>query len=57
LRRGPLSTEVFYTQLRKSPLCERTGKNALTAELTVELRDAHSPAVLDNLITVESPGF
>ena len=57
LGRSPLPCEVFYTQIRRSPTCERTGKGAAATELTVERRDPLSPAVLDNLMTVESRGL
>lgn len=56
LSRNSLSFEVFYAQVRRSPNCESTGRGADLTELTVELRDVHSPPVLDNLRTVESPG-
>jgi hypothetical protein len=51
-----LSFEAFYTQIRRSPLCERTGQSPAVTELTVQLRDPRAPSVLDNLITVASPG-
>jgi hypothetical protein len=57
LGRGSLSLEAFYTQIRRSPICQRTGRGADVMELTVVLRDVRSPPVLDNLITVESPGL
>jgi hypothetical protein len=53
----PLPYEVFYAQIRKSPICVRTGRTARQTELTVELIDPTAPAVLDNLQTVESPGI
>lgn len=54
---GPLTFEVFYSQLRRSPRCETSGKDATAVELTVRLKDPHCPPVLDNLMTVESPGL
>lgn len=57
LGRQPLSLDMFYAQIWRAPQCSRTGRDATTAELTVELRDPLAPAVLDNLITVESPGL
>jgi hypothetical protein len=53
---NPLSTGVFYAQLRRAPHCAHTGKDARITELTVGLRDPTAPAVLDNLITLESMG-
>ena len=57
LGRNSLSFELFYAQIRRSPSCERTGRKADVTELTVEVRDAGSSPVLDNLRTVESAGF
>jgi hypothetical protein len=54
---GPLSFEVFYTQLRRSPVCKNTAKGPTESELTVQLLDPKAPAVLDNLATVSSPGL
>lgn len=56
LRQGPISPEAFYAQLRRSPRCEKTGKDRSVTELTVVLRDSYAPAVLDNLETAESRG-
>jgi hypothetical protein len=53
----PLPPELFYAQIRRAPACTRTGLTARQTELTVELLDPNSPAVLDNLRTVESPGL
>ncbi len=53
----PLHHEVFYAQIRRAPICARTGLTARQTELTVELIDPTSPAVLDNLQTIESPGI
>ncbi len=57
LSQNVLSAEVFYTQLRRSPLCESTGLGPKATELTVQLRDPYIPGVLDNLVTVRSPDF
>lgn len=54
---GSLPNEVFYTQLRRSPICVDTGQTATNTELTVRLIDANGPLVLDNLATVASPGI
>lgn len=52
----PISTEVFYAQIAREPMCRKTGVGAAQSELTVEIVDPHKPAFLDNLCTVESPG-
>ena len=54
---GSLPNELFYTQLRRSPVCADTGQTATSTELTVRLVDASGPLVLDNLVTVASPGI
>lgn len=54
---APLPEDLFYAQIRLNPECFRTGKTARDVELTVELRDPQILAVLDNLVTVESPGL
>jgi hypothetical protein len=54
---APLPEELIYAQIRLNPECFRTGKTARDTELTVELRDPHILGVLDNLVTVESPGL
>jgi hypothetical protein len=54
---GSLPNDLFYTQLRRSPTCVDTGQNATATELTVRLVDATGPLVLDNLVTVASPGI
>lgn len=51
----PMTPELFYTQMRRAPMCSITGRSAKDVELTVQLRDANFPIVLDNLVTVESP--
>ena len=57
LRGAPVSWPAFYAQLRRAPHCVRTGKTCQDAELTVTLKNADEAIVLDNLLTVESPGF
>lgn len=52
----PLSFELFYAQILRQPSCEKSKKGPQDAELTVVLRDSALPAVLDNLMTVESKG-
>jgi hypothetical protein len=52
---APVEFPVFYAQLRREPLCWRSGRAADAAELTVELKDLGAPAVLDNLMTVAMP--
>ena len=54
---APLPEDLFYAQIRLNPECFRTGKTARDTELTVELRDPQMLGVLDNLVTVESPGL
>jgi len=54
---APLPEDVFYAQIRLNPACFKTGKTARDTELTVEIRDPHMLGVLDNLVTVESPGL
>ncbi|WP_394538830.1 hypothetical protein PRJ39_25270 [Lysobacter enzymogenes] len=46
---------LFYAQIRRDPVCSRTGVASNSAELTVELRDPARPAIFDNLKTVVSP--
>ena len=53
---GPVSLPVFYAQIRISQRCSTSGQGPTETELTVTLRDATLPAVLDNLETVASPG-
>lgn len=48
--------ELFFAQLLRQPVCEKSGEGASETELTVVLRDPLMPAVLDNLRTVASPG-
>jgi hypothetical protein len=57
LGNAPLPEDVFYAQIRLNPECFRTGKTARDTELTVEFRDPQMLGVLDNLVTVESPGL
>lgn len=57
IRGTPISEGLFYAQLRKQPRCIRTGVSVDDAELTVELKDNHVAPVLDNLVTVVSPGL
>lgn len=54
---GKVPNELFYTQLRRSPVCVDTGQTAASTELTVRLVDANGPLVLDNFVTVASPGI
>lgn len=54
---GTVPNELFYTQLRRSPVCVDTGQTARSTELTVRLVDANGPLILDNLVTVASPGI
>lgn len=54
---GSLPKELFYTQLRRSPICIESGQSATSTELTVRLIDASGPLVLDNLVTVASSGI
>lgn len=54
---GSLPIELFYAQLRRSPICVDTGQDATSTELTVRLVDVGGPLVLDNLVTVASPGI
>lgn len=53
----PVPPELFYAQIRLHPQCSRTGKSAVDSELTVQLRNPRFAVVLDNLITIESPGL
>ena len=48
----PVSLVVFYTQLRRAPVCWKSGRVAGEAELTVELIDPSLAPVIDNLRTV-----
>lgn len=57
LEKGIVDPLLFFSQLRRHPACEDTGKTAADAELTVQLRDPTLPVILDNLRTVESPGI
>lgn len=57
LGKRPLSDALFYSQIRRQPYCVRTNTTAKESELTVQLRDSTLPAVLDNLLTVVSPGI
>ncbi|HEX8223778.1 MAG TPA: HNH endonuclease [Allosphingosinicella sp.] len=57
LQGGPVSWPAFYAQLRRFPECSRTGKGCSETELTVILKDPAEAFVLDNLLTVASPGF
>jgi len=50
-----VSLALFYAQIRRAPICSKSGVGRDSAELTVELRDPTGPAILDNLITVASP--
>jgi len=52
LEGGAVSLALFYAQLRRHPMCSRTGATAATTELSVVLKDPARPVVLDNLITV-----
>lgn len=54
LREGRLSTETFFAQLQRQPICEITGRTAKEAELTVQLRRPSLPIVMDNLMTVST---
>lgn len=57
LQGGAVSWPAFYTQLRRAPECARTGKTCAETELTVTLKNPDEAIVLDNLLTVESPGY
>lgn len=50
----PVSWAMFYAQVLYRGVCARTGCTAREAELTVVLKNQRLPAVLDNLVTVES---
>lgn len=54
---GTIPNDLFYTQLRRSPVCADTGQTATATELTVRLIDVNGPLVLENLVTVASPGI
>jgi hypothetical protein len=54
---GKVTNELFYTQIKRCPTCVETGESAAAAELTVRLVDANGPLVLDNLVTIVSPGI
>lgn len=55
MKASPVELPVFYAQLRREPVCWRSGRAADAVELTVELKDPGAPAVLDNLMTVAMP--
>lgn len=53
----PIPLELFFAQIWREPQCSRTGRHAHETELTVDLHDPRGAVVLDNLITVQSPGL
>ena len=57
LAKGKVPLHVFYAQVRRQAVCAVSGKTAKDSELTVVVRDAALPPVLDNLKTVESKGI